>query len=279
MSEPSDARHIDPEHLNSEEVLRIVDFMADSDPIIVGGQSVNIWAEYYAGKDQSLEEMGPFTSKDIDFYRNQDALEQLATQLDDSIVYVPSIGEMTANAAVVVGSLGNRRVVVDFMAGVLGVEDDSIVDNFVAIEGTVPEPDRQVKLCLLHPLDCVRSRLANINILGRTDDHAIRQAVASLKILGHFIDDLLELGDYKNAQKTLHALPYLVRDMHLGSASFSNHGSDLDFCPIFERFLEDERLDQRWRELYFKRSVERLRDRIERRMRRLEQEPATPTYP
>jgi hypothetical protein len=35
----------------------------------------------------------------------------------------------------------------------------------------------------MHPLDCVRSRLSNINVLARTDDHSERQAVASLMIL------------------------------------------------------------------------------------------------
>jgi hypothetical protein len=253
-----------PDHLDADEVLQIIDFMADCDPIIVGGQSVNIWAEYYAPRDPALGLMGPFTSKDVDFYQNRQAAEQLAEHLDDGQILLPGVDDAgTPNAAVVVGNLCNRRIYVDFMAAVLGVDDNSITRNFVSIEGVLPS-GRSLTLCLMHPLDCVRSRLANINRLKRYDHQSLRQAMASLSVLGHFIDDLLALGDTRAAQKSLHALPYVVRDMHLGRATYTRFGGNLDFFALLDRYADDERLDPRWRERTFKRAIERERDRIAR---------------
>jgi hypothetical protein len=44
-------------------------------------------------------------------------------------------------------------------------------------------------------MDCARSRLSNINTLGRTEEHSIVQAEASLLILDCYIDDQLNTED------------------------------------------------------------------------------------
>lgn len=75
-----------PDNLRPDEVLQIVDLMAGCDPIIVGGQSVNIWARYCAARDSSLEDLGPFTSWDVDFFRNRQAAQQLAARLESGTV-------------------------------------------------------------------------------------------------------------------------------------------------------------------------------------------------
>jgi hypothetical protein len=169
------------DHLSEDEVLQIVSFIADSSPIIVGGQSINIWARHYSDSDPALAQMQPLTSKDVDFYASKTVAEQLASHLTDSKVLLPTIGDTTPNAAVVIGKLGNRKIAVDFLATILGVSNDSITDNYVAIKGTMPGSGKPITLYLMHPLDCLKSRLSNINILNRFDEHALTQATASLK--------------------------------------------------------------------------------------------------
>ena len=253
-----------PDHLRADEVLQIVDFIADCDPVIVGGQSVNIWAEFYAGRDPSLAEAGPFTSKDVDFFRNRAAAERLASSLEDGRILLPTLAEMgTPNAAVVVGSLNGRRLRIDFMASVLGVDDDAINDDFVAIEGT--HDGRTISLLVMHPLDCLRSRLANVNILRRTDDQSIRQAFASVRVLGHYIDDLLAEKNTKSAQRVLKDLQFVIRDHHLGKTSHREFDADLDVVEIMERYVGNDRLDERWRDLILAPALGRLaakRDRL-----------------
>lgn len=252
-----------PDHLRPDEVLQIIDFMAGCDPIVVGGQSVNIWAELYAARNLSLGELGPFTSKDVDFFRNKAAAEALADRLEDGTIFLPTLADMaTPSAAVVVGNLNGRRLQVDFMSTVLGVDDDAILKNFVAIEGSIG--DKVVSLFLMHPLDCVRSRLANVNTLRRHDDHSLRQAAASLSVLDAFIQDLLDAGNAKASQRVLRDLQFVVRDLHLGKASHLAFGDRLDPLALMGRYLEEQRLDERWRSLALRRAVERLRRRSAR---------------
>ena len=44
----------------------------DNDAILIGGQALNIWAEYYARQDPSLNTYSPFFSHDIDFLGDRD---------------------------------------------------------------------------------------------------------------------------------------------------------------------------------------------------------------
>lgn len=245
------------DHLTPDEVLQLIDFMAGSNPIVVGGQSVNIWASHYSQVDPDLMKFGPLTSKDVDFFANSKAVEQLASNLADSRVQLPQMGDASPNSAVVIGKLGKRKILVDFLATILGVPGDSVTKNFVAIEGTMPGTNRQITLCLMHPLDCVKSRLANTNLLSRHDAHSLSQAAASLRVLGNFIDELLSEGVTKEAQRSLHELTYVYRDLHVGQKSHIMFGRNFNFAAIFDRFSADERLDNRWRNLYFRKAVAR----------------------
>ena len=159
-------------HLTEEEVLCLIDIVEEFDPVVVGGQAVNLWVQFFRGGRPGFLGDRAFTSKDIDFYRNQEAAERLADELGGQ-VFVPRPGDATPNAAVVVGKLGERTITVDFMATVLGVEGRRVTNNQVMIEARSPLTNRPIRILLLHPLDCLRSRLANINTLKRHDAHSV----------------------------------------------------------------------------------------------------------
>ena len=50
--------------------------------VLVGGQAVNFWAERYSESDSALREKAPFTSKDIDFQGDADAVRTCAERLE-----------------------------------------------------------------------------------------------------------------------------------------------------------------------------------------------------
>ncbi len=213
----------------------------------------------------------------------------MAAGLEDGAILLPSASDLgTPNAALVVGNLNGRRLQIDFMDRVLGVDDSSIEENFVAIEGVMAGKD--VALFLMHPLDCVRSRLANVNVLHRHDDHSVRQAAASIVVLGHFIDDLLQAGNTKAPQRILKDLQFVVRDCHLGKASHVKFGDRLDPIAPMERYVDEPRLHERWRGLILSTAIARLREKWSERLERIRQrgpeaasspedelEPAAPT--
>ena len=142
------------DHLTTEEVLQIISFVAESEPIIVGGQSINLWARSYRS-DPELTKLGPLVSNDVDFFDNDAAIQQLASRLTKGEVRKPAIDDATPNSAVIRGMLGDRNVEIDFMASILGVPSSSITRNFVSLQDAATINGQRIKLRLMDPLDCV----------------------------------------------------------------------------------------------------------------------------
>ena len=247
------------EHLTTEQVTYLLSIVSENNAIVIGGQSVNIWAGYYSDRSPALSGYGPFTSKDIDFYRNREAAERLADVLDGEL-FIPELGNETPNAAVVVGSLNGRRIEIDFLRVVLGVSDKSLTENYVVLLGSDPTTGNEIRILLMHPLDCVRSRLANINILGRHGQLSISQGYASIEVLRLFLDDMLAQGEFQKVQKCLRDLEHLGRTVWAGTPAHLRHG--LDILPLMRGFLDRDELDHRWRTLTLSKAIGRLELRV-----------------
>lgn len=258
------------QHLTAEEVQVLLGFVQRFRPIIVGGQAINIWAELYSGKDGELDSLGELTSKDIDFYHNPQAERALADGLEDGLLLIPSGDTHTPNAAVVTGKLGNRSVVVDFLAQIKGVTDSSLINNSITFADS--EDPQSASITLMHPLDCVRSRFSNINMLGRRSPHSVRQAVASLLILDIYIDDQLsnpqDRPAIKRAFSALCELEFIIRDLHMGQTTDVLFGDKLRPVSIVEKYCDDQRFDARLRAHQLSGILNRLRMRQDRADRR-----------
>jgi len=181
--------------------------------------------------------------------------------------------DATPSAMVVVGDLDGRRIEIDFMSTILGVDDDSILDRYVTLTGTNRASGAQYKVMLLHPLDCLKSRFANIDVLGRTDELSLRQARIGLRVVELYVDEILEEGDRREAQETLRQLFFVGRDR---LRIVREH--DLSPVPVMARFLDDQRLDERWRVKTLRPAIERLVMKIEQKLQRRAKpdEPAAP---
>ena len=175
---------------------------------------------------------------------------------------MPGPDDFTPDAAVVVGTIGGRRIRVDFMHSILGVDHHSLENKFVTLTGTHRKTGGPIDIVVMHPLDCLRSRLSNINDLKREDPHSINSARASIVILGAFVDDLLQEGMRKEAQATLHDLYFVIRGSCLGKIAFHKFG--LDPRSILTDHLNDSRLDVRWRKFNLASNIRRLAEREER---------------
>jgi hypothetical protein len=173
---------------------------------------------------------------------------------------VPAPDDPTPNAAVVVAKIGGRQITIDFMDAVLGVSDKNLCSRYVRIAWRSPASNEDINILLMHPLDCVASRLSNINTLHRTSELSLKQMEASVAVLRLFIKELLDEGKFREAQDTLMELFYVIRRQHIGKDTHTKFGINL--VLVLEHFLEDARLDQRWRNLTLRKSIERLRARM-----------------
>lgn len=249
----------EPEHLTQDEVNTLLGFVQAYSPVIVGGQSINIWSQLFYGRNDELDDLGPLTSKDLDFYHNKEAERALAASLENGDLKFPTGDDHTPNAAVVTGTLGGRRVVVDFMAQVKGVQDDSILHNSITFADE--EDPKAISITLMHPLDCVRSRLANINALGRRDEHSLIQAEASLIILNCYIDEQLGQETREASRRalcTLRELEFVIRDMHIGKCSDVEFGHRLNPIDLLQTYRDDKRIDSRARDRLLQPILNRL---------------------
>lgn len=245
------------DHLSEEEVAQVLALVHESDAVVVGGQSLAIWSRHYSSKNPEIQATYSMTSEDVDFFASREAAKAFAAKLGNAKIYIPQMDDNTPNAAVVVGLIGEREIRVDFMHSILGVDPKSIANNFITLSGSRSDTGEEIEILLLHPLDCLRSRLSNINDLKRRDLHSLSSAKAAMLVLAAFIDNLLEEVEWiKQAQSCLKDLHFVIRDMCLGK--IANTEFQIDPTWILKKFVADERLDHRWRSFQLESSIKRL---------------------
>jgi hypothetical protein len=247
-------------HLTPSEIETILEYIREVDAILVGGQSLAIWSRLYLDRAPQIARVYSMSSEDVDLYGGRKAAEAFAKKLADAKVYIPPVFDPSPNAAVVVGQLGNRTIQVDFLKSVLGVDSRALKKNFVTLTGPAQTGQKPVSILILHPIDCLRSRLSNINDLKREDPHSISSALASVIILDVFIDDLLHKGEIKRAQAILMNLYYIIRDRCLKKPSYVRF--NIDPISILLKYRLDLRLDSRWRSHQLAKAIARLRKKI-----------------
>jgi len=231
----------------------------DQKAFIVGGQAVNLWAEYYSLRAEDLSYYRPFTSKDIDYYGQRDVAQKLATGLGGSLI-LPDPDDTTFQTAMVTAKVGGITVGIDFLSHVLGVQrglEDGVVDLIIPYEFEGEQGEVGVRL--MHPFHCYQSRIANLIKLGRSDETAKRQAEAAPIVLREFISEALEDGDQRAAIDTLKAVfGYLKADIY---GKHAHKHTSLDPIDILRKFLKNENLDVRYRE----RSLTKMVTELEKR--------------
>ena len=212
---------------------------------LVGGQALNIWAERYSHCTE-LAEYGPFTSKDIDYFGYQQAAQKLAKAIGGKM-RTPSADHMTPQSALVTAEIDGRTVEIDFLTHVLGVKSPNLENAAAEIVMQVRTGNGvgTLSVPIMHPLHCLQSRLANVVTLGRKDAVSRRQLEAAPIVVREYIDETLNEGEHREATATLERLyDYLLSDI-VGKQS----GMIMRNNPvaIFDTFLDDVRIDERYR--------------------------------
>lgn len=193
------------EQLSKEDVIAITIQASDIQATVVGGQAINFWGEFFWERAQAeLAEYAPFTSKDIDYYGTKAAAQELACKLGGKAIF-PTPGDNTPNSALVLAEINGRSIEIDFLGTVLGVLPSEVDNGAILITSEqhnngIPTT---VSIRVLHPFLCLKSRVANMITLRRTDDVARRQYAASFIILREYILWNLEQSNHREAARTL----------------------------------------------------------------------------
>lgn len=169
-----------------------------SEIVLVGGQALHFWAEVYRAGAPELHDK-VFTSKDVDFFGGVEHARKAAEALGGECRQPPP-DDSTVNSALVsfTDEHGTPREL-DFLRALAGVSPSEIESTAL---NAVPEEGLTFKV--LHPLLCLKSRVANVMQLGRRSEHARRQLEASLVCMREYlaaaIADDLRGAFYPNAE-------------------------------------------------------------------------------
>lgn len=95
--------------------------------VLVGGQSLTAWAEYYKIKLPAFE--GPYLTIDADFPGTKTEAEVIARELGSN-AQIPSIDDHAPNTATIdfTGASG-KKLHIDILSGVLGLKSDAVVSR------------------------------------------------------------------------------------------------------------------------------------------------------
>ncbi|HEU4729666.1 MAG TPA: hypothetical protein VFT22_17345 [Kofleriaceae bacterium] len=131
--------------------------------VLVGGQAVNFWANFYEDRAPELAVHAPYTSKDIDFLGSREAVRECAKRLGGK-AKVATLDDMnTPSTGLVVFVDENHHTrQIDFLGSVAGVDGAEVVDT--AASATISDADGTpiASFLVMNPLLSLRSRVHNV---------------------------------------------------------------------------------------------------------------------
>ncbi|WPL17293.1 hypothetical protein Thiowin_02294 [Thiorhodovibrio winogradskyi] len=171
--------------MNIDEVLRWLEH-ADEELTLVGGQAVALW-EHLLGLPILTETL------DIDFLGDPAQAEALAEILHYRC-QIPEPSDPPPNTAVILDD--NNHVVADFLGMVAGLNETDILRRRVPVVLTGGH-----LVQVLHPFDCLASRLANVMLLpGKRSPRGYDQLRAAIGVCRAY---LIRLADQDRQQEAI----------------------------------------------------------------------------
>jgi hypothetical protein len=230
----------------------------------VGGQATNFWAWYFQDSEPQLKLDGPFTSEDIDYFGTINVAKSLAEATNGKL-YVATIDDQTPSTAIVETTINGKPIKIDFLNGILGVGNKELKRGVIElrVEAELDGKPAEAIIKLMHPVACLKSRVANIlsPATRRTDKISKNQLKASFLVVRRYIEDSLAAGDWKEAQDCISNLFEYLRSDQYGRVADRDVG--IDILAILRPLVSDERIDVRYR----KYQVRQMISGIERRRR------------
>ena len=190
-------------HPTAEKAIQLV-----ADSILAGGYAVDMWTDHFR-----LARVG---TKDIDFVGPVDEAKTIARALNAELRLPRQEGPLAAYFFVAEGEYARfaPHIIgdyyrVDYMRKVCGVNMEKLKDNALSMEykGKV--------LRIMHPLDCLRSRIANLAVLeNKQNEHSETQAKAAIKIVHAYIRSLHADRDGRELSDTVTGARLIAHSKH-----------------------------------------------------------------
>jgi hypothetical protein len=155
---------------------------ADSATVLVGGQALVFWVDYY-GVPTSPEKRAEGISSDADFLGDRNLVGRLAEGVHGKASY-PSQHAITALVGQVTIPLSeNEFLNVDVIDRIVGIDADAVRKR--AVQAQLGD----VQFLVMHPLDVLQSRIENLaQLADKQTDEGIDQALLSVQVAKFYIE-------------------------------------------------------------------------------------------
>lgn len=213
---------------------------ANLEIVLVGGQSINLWAVHYADQIPELDQYRPFASKDIDFYGGKaEAIEChriLGGTITLNVDFDPS-----PNTGVLVVPNGDQPLRVDFLGSVYGVGDVELLGSAMVFQGQ----DRLagIQLPTLNPMLCLEGKLKSTVGLPQQGRQDLKHLQMSILFAKQYIKDTL-MADTRKGLKLIERLLFNARG-DAGLTCWDRHGVEIESAipTVAEVDINDEKWD------------------------------------
>lgn len=229
-------------------ILIRLERIADS-VVVVGGQAVNFWAEFYASRVPAIEREAPFTSKDIDFCGDLRAVRICAERLAGTS-RVATMDDITPNTAVVtfVDDTGVKRTI-DFLEAPFGLRAEEV--RRLAIPAEILDASGRPTgplFRIMHPVHVMESRVHNsMTLPGYDRPGPLKQLRLSVLCAREFTRDMIESARIRVALRlNERVFTFCLKDRD-GREVHAKHGVD----PFEAVVADDDRLPAKFRETRF----------------------------
>jgi len=219
------------------EILRASEKIA----ILVGGQALSIWANFYRVVSPAF--LTANVTRDVDFIGSADAARIIQAALSNKNWKFEQItpGALSPVTAHLTLQTENGVKEIDFLGSIVGLHTDDVRKRAVPLK----LPDGFV-LTVLHPLDVLASRLHNLaEIPEKRNDQAVAQAELAISIAGAFLRDTAAQRTERELFNQIERIGIIARNDGV-AAICRESGFDVLSCVPIDQITNENFKTTRW---------------------------------
>jgi hypothetical protein len=211
--------------ISSDLLQKIIENTGD-DAVLIGGQALSFWAQYYGISLQLTEYEGGFISKDADFLgklKNLDAIQEAFG--DSAQKTLPPRQGLTALVGSVKIRLSDAEYVnIDVIHKVHGLDANHVMKAAMKVQMG------DAFFLIMHPLDVLESRVANLAQLKdkqQPESNGKVQAHLAIRVARRYVQELA--ADPENEAQALRAIEKIVAIAKSGVGRRVSRDYDVNF--------------------------------------------------
>lgn len=209
------------------------------DAVLVGGQALAFWASFF--KILIPPALRPYVTKDTDFLGNREDVARMASGMGGAALYPHRRGRTALAGQVRIDLSDHEFLGIDVLHRIVGLEDGNAVRRR-AEERSLGK----VRFRVMHPIDCLRSRLRNLRVLrDKRTEAGAAQASLAVRVVRRYLETILAERSERLALRAAESVAKLTLEP-AGVLAFRRYGIDvLEAIPV-NRIANRKFLDVRW---------------------------------